>query len=840
MTTKPGFLPHEPPPASARVRLLAVVAVAVTPALLYSRALVERTVLAPGDAFVYYLPVHILTGRAWRDGDLPAWNEFAFSGSQLLASGQPGAFYPPNLLFALLDPLTANDLVVLLNLSVAAVGAYVLARKLTGDAVAAAVAGVGFASSGFLYGHLGHQSIEAAVAWLPWVLYGYELLHERVTAARLLLTSGALGLALVAGHYQLFFLAVLVLAVYALGRELLGRPERRRIAALGAGALGALLVVEMAFTRSPTRDRVFLALAALVVFATAAALVRGSRGQFRVPRSPWIAAAVVVASLGLGAVQFLPTYRIVGDTLRADSTFEYATSYAYSPSHLPLLLFPYLFGNPAPAEPFDAGYTGEWNLTELAGYPGLACLVFAIAGLARIRRDPRALALVGVGLVALLVALGSSTSAGILVWHTPAYGDFRAWGRYVVALDLAVALLAAYGVAHLRAGGARERRSASRLAWAAAVALVVAGIVVPFLPPVSEFVSERRAGVLAVAIPLGAALAAAAATTLFARAGRLAVAACCTLVALDGALAFGAFYEWTRAPGRSAASRAFSTTAPPPWGALPSREGGLERYLYAGFTIQALGYFAGQVTAAKEIRSANGLDPLAPAPYVTFTGGMTDAGTVVRPRDFLERRSPLLDVLRISLVLAPREAAPLEPPPWLERRRAAGELVRYEYRPRVADAFLVGRVELASRSTILAWASGRTQFDPSHVALVDGQCDGCPTNAAPGDAGMARRENGPPGRIDVQVEATRPSLLVVSENAVPGWHATVDGRGAPVVRADGLALGVPVPAGSHIVSLRYRVPGLRLGAAISLATLVGLFAALAFERRRSRRVSSQA
>src|SRR5205823_42251 len=78
------------------------------------------------------------------------------------------------------------------------------------------------------------------------------------------------------------------------------------------------------------------------------------------------------------------------------------------------------------------------------------------------------------------------------------------------------------------------------------------------------------------------------------------------------------------------------------------------------------------------------------------------------------------------------------------------------------------------------------------------------------------------GSVHASVRADRPGVLVVSQAWFPGWRATVDGRSAPVVRADGLVLGVPVPAGSHRVVLRYVPPGFRAGVAVTLVTIVGL------------------
>ena len=59
----------------------------------------------------------------------------------------------------------------------------------------------------------------------------------------------------------------------------------------------------------------------------------------------------------------------------------------------------------------------------------------------------------------------------------------------------------------------------------------------------------------------------------------------------------------------------------------------------------------------------------------------------------------------------------------------------------------------------------------------------------------------------------------------PGWTATLDGKPAPVIPANGFAMAVPVPAGGHTVRFRYDTPGRAIGIGLSLLSL-GLLAAL--------------
>jgi uncharacterized membrane protein YfhO len=68
-----------------------------------------------------------------------------------------------------------------------------------------------------------------------------------------------------------------------------------------------------------------------------------------------------------------------------------------------------------------------------------------------------------------------------------------------------------------------------------------------------------------------------------------------------------------------------------------------------------------------------------------------------------------------------------------------------------------------------------------------------------------------------------PGYVLVAENWYLDWHATVDGKDAPVLRGDQTFLTVPVPAGAHRMELVYRSARYRTGRWISLlATLIAV------------------
>jgi hypothetical protein len=104
--------------------------------------------------------------------------------------------------------------------------------------------------------------------------------------------------------------------------------------------------------------------------------------------------------------------------------------------------------------------------------------------------------------------------------------------------------------------------------------------------------------------------------------------------------------------------------------------------------------------------------------------------------------------------------------------------------------------------------------------------------------GAAALEELPAGaaRRSFRVTAARPGRLLVTTPYVEGWSASVDGTPAAVRRANGYMQSVPLPAGEHIVELRYWPPGFASG--LGLAALTG--AVLAAAAARGRRVRARA
>ncbi|HZT22112.1 MAG TPA: YfhO family protein [Verrucomicrobiae bacterium] len=74
-------------------------------------------------------------------------------------------------------------------------------------------------------------------------------------------------------------------------------------------------------------------------------------------------------------------------------------------------------------------------------------------------------------------------------------------------------------------------------------------------------------------------------------------------------------------------------------------------------------------------------------------------------------------------------------------------------------------------------------------------------------------------RVEADINATAPALVVLSQSYYHLWHAFVDGKPAALLRANLAFQAVPVPAGAHHLKLIYRDLNLVIGAMLTLLSL---------------------
>ena len=207
-----------------------------------------------GDFTHHFLPFSLFQQQEMLAGRLPIWNPYTYGGHPFLADVQAAVFYPiSTLLLGLTLPWrdagtrrTLLQLEAVVQVGLAVIFTFVLARQLTGSFWAGLLAGICFAFSGYLTGYPPAQlAVLRTAIWLPLLLW---LLLRMVAEPRRwrwwIATGVAIAVTFLAGHSQTFLYVVYTAAAWAIllfvlrWRSLAVR-ERSLLAAafLGSGLL---------------------------------------------------------------------------------------------------------------------------------------------------------------------------------------------------------------------------------------------------------------------------------------------------------------------------------------------------------------------------------------------------------------------------------------------------------------------------------------------------------------------------------------------------------------------------------------------------------------------------
>lgn len=459
------------------------------------------------------------------------------------------------------------------------------------------------------------------------------------------------------------------------------------------------------------------------------------------------------------------------------------------------------------------------SLGQRGDLPGavLTAVVAALVGPGLLARTTRRLAAfyLLLALLYFLLALGDSTP--VFGWYRalPGGGTFRGPDRFLWVTSFALAAAAGLGVE------AATRPAATRR-WPALAARLVAlatGLAAfAWLSPIG--LTGRETALLVLA---GAAVLAAGASVRLAGVAALALA---TALAINGRLAFLPLLNHRHGDIYSTHAAAIAD--------VRARLTPMDRVLFVpwqqGYDIDIA--LTHKMAMLEGLPSVFDYEPQASLRYAQYFTYMRLGRPLASVYDWYQPyptllvpslRRPLFDLTAARFILIDRRLEDtLEP--FGDRvvlRARHGDVAVYENRDALPRAFFVPNVRRVPEASILP-AIGDGRVDPRRVALL-AAAEPLPEGGLGGDGrarGTVRLAVDTPEHVVFEVEADAPGFLHLSDQYARGWQATVNGRPAPILRANHVFRVVAVPGSYSRVEFRYRPATLRLGALVSLAGAV--------------------
>ena len=766
---------------------VALLILAVLPVAFFWRFIspnpIDVATLPPGDFTDLHFPYRLFETRELLQGRLPLWNPYVYGGESSLGDIQFGIFYPVNLISSRVlggNGFTPLDLTVqiAIHFSLAAVFTYLFARRVLRHRGAAFVSALIFTYSGYLTSFPIQQIIilETSI-WLPLILLFLDLALERASPSFFALAGAASAMAILVGHPQTFgyvFVGVVAYVAFRLWSAWRGRDEAMKEAQRGGGWIEHIT--------SPTKYRGLCTgtMAGLALFA--------------------------IATLGLAAIQLLPSYEHLQLTSRTSVGYEF-TNGGFRLRELVGLLLPTAFGG-------KYLYVGilPLLLAGLAFTPSASGAASEIAPDIVDDRRQRVLWLV-VGLFALLMSFGGQTflysAAFILV---PGFKMFRDQERTVFLFSFAVAMLSGYGVKVL-AGDLAKRDLAddlrnaieAQLRWVRWLVLAVAILALLAFAGYAAASGELKVSLgqlsdranftlILLALSLAAVY-----LRLSAKVGPKLFACLAILI-----IVFDLFStNWQNNVRLARPDTLFPATKVTTF--LNAAKGANES---DAFRISSEGLLpgdgnAGDVYALEDI---TGNSPLATQAFENFEKNVDEI-----------RRWQLFNV---KYILTKRKFVDGRFEPLLSE----GDVSLYELSPqlRLPRAFLVYRaISAESEDEALRLVKG---VDPRNEVILSRPL-ALPLPAQPPVDSTVTITERSADRITLRTSSSENGVLFLSEVFYPGWKAKVDGQPAEILPADYMFRAIPLEKGSHDVEFVYDPDSLRLGANVStIAAIIALLA----------------
>ena len=126
---------------------------------------------------------------------------------------------------------------------------------------------------------------------------------------------------------------------------------------------------------------------------------------------------------------------------------------------------------------------------------------------------------------------------------------------------------------------------------------------------------------------------------------------------------------------------------------------------------------------------------------------------------------------------------------------------------------------------------GAENFDPRHTVYLPLSARNKVTVTNASEAKIISKQFSAQ-QAQLIVEAPAPALVVIAQSFYHNWHAFVDDKPVPILRANHAFQALEIPAGRHEVALRYEDWTFRIGAVISALTLLACLPGLFMKSRR--------
>lgn len=344
------------------------------------------------DVLHFHVPLKEILSTSLKKHQWPVWTPLIANGFPILAEGQIGTFYLPNLLlYRFLPTVTAFNLNLVISFFMIGFGTYIFVRSLHFSRPSSTFAAIVFTFSGYFSVHLNHYDIIQTASLFPLLAWAALRIRRKPSLLSSILFGFILSQQIFCGYVNIVFISLVGIFMF------------------------------WSFTYVFYRE--------------------ANNFRFNLKRISYAILGFIIAFL-LGSIQLFPTIELWQLSQKETGlNFQTVTNFPYPAKHLLTFLNPYLFGNPA-----DGSYpmfSSDWGIFwENTAYIGILPLILAGLTLFFIRKR-FVVTTVAVLFLSLLLVLGKY-SPFYFVFSIPPFNFFRVPSKFLLLVAFSLTILSAY------------------------------------------------------------------------------------------------------------------------------------------------------------------------------------------------------------------------------------------------------------------------------------------------------------------------------------------------------------------------------------------------------------
>lgn len=193
------------------------------------------------DVHTQIFPWKKITIDSYKNGQIPFWNPYNFSGNPHLANFQTAAFTPLNILFSIFSFINAWSILILLQPLLAGAFMFLLMKELKLSNGAAIISSTTFMFCGFIVVWMAYGTLSYAILFLPLALFAIEKFINSKRKIFLGIFCVTIPLSIFSGHFQTSIYFLMTCLGYILWSGFVTKNKYSFLYLLGAFAIGLLV-----------------------------------------------------------------------------------------------------------------------------------------------------------------------------------------------------------------------------------------------------------------------------------------------------------------------------------------------------------------------------------------------------------------------------------------------------------------------------------------------------------------------------------------------------------------------------------------------------------------------